>query len=824
MLRCEGALRSDSCRDRGWPMPPGETSHLAQLLRRFRLAAGLSQEELAERSGVSARAVSDMERGLRTAPRLESVRMLADGLALGDGDRAELFAAARPELRERPDSSPRPRRANGSRSTTLPLATRPLPMPPDPLIGRDREVAQIAGLVTSGPVRLVTLTGPGGVGKTRLALAVARRVAAGFADGVAYVDLSPLTRPDQVEPAITHSLGIAVDPRLPSREALLATLRDRSALLVLDTFEHLLDAAPLLAELLPACPAVNVLATSRVRLRLRGEHVYPVQPLPVPAPPTDAAAAAPDELALNPAVQLFVDRAMEAAFGFALGTHNAAAIAGICRRLDGLPLAIELAASRVGLLPPAALLERLTHRLPALTAGARDAPARQQTLRDAIAWSYDLLRPSEQTVFRRLSVFAGGFTFDAAEAVASEPGLEVQPAVESLVESSLLSPSISADDAPRFTMLDTIREFAASVLAQSENAIAIQRRQADWCIQLAQRAGAELRVGRNEMIWYRTLDAEQANLRAAIDFLLACGDGTGVIQVLTESSYYWVDRPYTRDVRQWLDAAMPVNSDPPDDAGVKALWLLAWGSAILGDLEGAVAYADRQLHLAERIGTPFGLGAAQHTQAMIAEFTDQVDRAAIHYERALQFFRQVGEVGFVVNCMSELGSKWLLAGKVEQAVSMLDASIDAARQSRFESVLTYGLNIRGFAALAQEQPARAARDFAEALLLAQRFRMDRESLAAIGGLAGVGLALDQPERAARLLGAVEAAQQSSGVGRIAEAASVDAIRHATRNRLGQEAFDGNSRKGSQMTYDEAVDDALAIGAEAAPGVMPSAPS
>jgi predicted ATPase/transcriptional regulator with XRE-family HTH domain len=800
-------------------MPATETSQLGHLIRRFRLAAELSQEELAERAGVSARAVSDMERGLRTAPRLETVRMLADGLALEGTERANLLAAARPELRDEDDATPTRPRTSSAQSTTLPLAPRPLPVPPDPLIGRDQDVEQIGTLLMSERVRLVTLTGPGGVGKTRLSLAVAAQISPGFVDGVAFVDLSFLTRSDQVEPAIVSALGIPVDPRLPSHHALLATLRERSLLLVLDTFEHLLDAAPLLSELLPACPAVKILATSRVRLRLRGEHVVLVQPLPVPVPSGDNSAGAVDRLSHNPAVQLFIDRAQEASFGFALDVQNATAIAGICRRLDGLPLAIELAASRVGLLPPAALLERLGHRLPALTGGARDAPLRQQTLRDAIAWSYDLLRPAEQAVFRRLSVFAGGFALDAAEAVAGDAGIDLPAAIETLAESSLLSPSREAADDPRFTMLDTIHEFAASLLEQSGESASVQRRHADWCIEMAEVAGEELDNCRNEMTWFRKLDAEQANMRSAIDFLLGSGDGAGITQLLGETAGYWTDRPYPLDIRHWLETAIPIAPESPEDSSVRALFLLAWSAGLLGDFEYAVASADRQLHLAEKVGTPLALGAAHASQGQIAEFTGQVDRAAMSYERSLSFFRKYGRIAPVLWVMLELGGKWLLAGKVEQAVAMLDESITAARQTGADTVLAYGLIYRGFAGLVQQDPSQAARRFSEGLALAQRFRMDRYTLAAIGGLSGVALALDQADRAARLQGAIESARQSSGVGRIAEAASVDVISLATRERLGPDAYEAHVAEGSRMTYEQAIEMALAIAASATAGAV-----
>src|SRR5215216_3620564 len=363
------------------------------LLRQHRLTAGLTQEALAERAGVSARGVQDLERGLRLAPRAETVRLLADALGLDAESRSKLIAAVHPGLATPP--SPR--------ALTAPLAA--LPVPPTPLVGRESEIAAVCGLLRhrggGSATRLVTLTGPGGVGKTRLALAVAAALAGNYADGVAWVELAPLDNPDVVASAIARVLGVREDGERPLTERLALALADRHVLLVLDNCEHLLAAVPLLGQLLAACPQLAMLATSRARLRLRGEREFPVGPLAVP--PTADGSRPIAALADVAAVRLFVARAAEISPGFTLTPEHAAAVAAICQRLEGLPLAVELAAARVKLLPPPALLTRLEQRLPLLAGGARDLPLRQQTMRNTIAWSHDLLTAEEQVLFRRLA-------------------------------------------------------------------------------------------------------------------------------------------------------------------------------------------------------------------------------------------------------------------------------------------------------------------------------------------------------------------------------------------------------------------------------------
>jgi transcriptional regulator with XRE-family HTH domain len=358
----------------------------------YRTAAALSQEALAERAGLSGRAISDLERGVHRAPRLETVRLLADALGLDEAERVELLAAAHPRVL-----------APAERERAHPPAR--LPVPPTRLIGREPEVAAVTQLLAQDDIRLVTLTGVGGTGKTRLALAVAADVRDQYPDGVYFVDLSPLTDSALVMPTIAATLGVREVVGEPLSQTLTGFLADKQLLLLLDNCEHVVDAAPDLATLVATSPQLAVLATSRGALRIRGEREVPLPPLPLPAsdrlPPLD-------ELARVPAVALFVDLAAASQPDFAFTADNSAAVADICRRLDGLPLAIELAAARIKVLTLAALLTRLEQRLPLLTGGSRDLPTRQRTMRDAIAWSYDLLAPDEQALFRRLGIFAGG--------------------------------------------------------------------------------------------------------------------------------------------------------------------------------------------------------------------------------------------------------------------------------------------------------------------------------------------------------------------------------------------------------------------------------
>jgi predicted ATPase/DNA-binding XRE family transcriptional regulator len=663
------------------------------LLRRFRLAAGLTQEALAERAGLSTRGVQDLERGVRQAPRAETVRMLADALALDEAGRKALIEAAHPEL------APAPVRPAPSR----------LPVPPTPLVGREREVAAACAHLrrpdSEEGSRLLTLTGPGGVGKTRLALAVAAELAADFADGVAWIELTSLRDASLVPAAVATALGVRADGEQPLVDQLTAVLNEQRRMLVLDNFEQVLAAAPFVAQLLAAVPHLTVLTTSRARLRLRGERELPVEPLAVPAatgPQTPLAGVAGVA-----AVRLFVDRAQAVSPGFTLTAENAVAVAAICRRLEGLPLALELAAARIKMLPPAALLALLAQRLPLLSDGPRDAPDRQRTMRNAIAWSHDLLPQGEQTFFRHLAVFAGGFTLEAAAEVSGEGEGAALDLVASLGDQSLVKTLAPTAGEPRFGLLETVREYALDCLQCSGEAEATQRAHASYFLTLAEAAQGDL-VGPDGPAALDRLEAEHDNLRAALTWTIA-HDPALAVRLAGALWRFWYLRGYLSEGRGWAEAA-----------------------------------------LASGAGTTAERAQAFYTAGGLAQEQGDYARATPLLEAGLVAAREAGERETAARCLSELGFIARNRGFYEEAAALEGEALALQRELGDQRAIACSLSNLGSIAQNQRQAERAEVLYAESLATFRALGYRQNAADVAANLAILANQVGDHERAHRL--------------------------------------------------------------------------
>src|ERR671932_722818 len=576
-----------------------------ELLQHYRAAAGLSQKELAERAGLSRRAISDLERRAHRRPYPATVRRLSEALQLDAASQTALLAACHPPACTTAHVQGPPllgsRAADRGRLSDQPTV----------LFGRDQELLVIQQRLRHPDVRLLTLTGAGGSGKTRLAVAAARALAEHFAARVFFVDLSSLRDPAHVISAIARTLGIGEGPgqSLPAR--LQHSLAAHPVLLVLDNFEQVLAAAPEIADLLAVCPELKILVTSRTSLRLRWGHEVVVAPLAVP----EAVHLVDLEaMAGVPSVALFVDRARAVCPDFRLNDDNAAAIALICRRLDGLPLALELAAARTALLPPQALAKRLDRRLPLLSDGPHDLPARQRTLRAAIDWSYTLLEPREQRIFRRLAAFAGGGRLDQVEVVcrkADEADAEILAGLASLVEKHLVRRQTAPDGEPRLRMLETIGEFAREQLAASGEREAIRRRHALTMVGFAEAAEPRLFSGRR-MATVAQIAAEQDNLRAALGWLLDNGEAELSCRLTGALGWLWYPLGQVREGRAWAEQALSAAGEqPPSPGRAKALFTAGGLALFLGDTAVARCRFEQCVSLYQELGDDMGVARAR---------------------------------------------------------------------------------------------------------------------------------------------------------------------------------------------------------------------
>ncbi|MDQ3444108.1 MAG: tetratricopeptide repeat protein [Chloroflexota bacterium] len=789
-------------------MPHPSPPTFGQVLRRLRLVAGLSQEELAGRAGLSTRGVSDLERERRTSPRPETVRLLADALQLSPMDRAALIAAAHPELAATPlDASPP---VDGAPTLTVRVGPSLSLVPPTRLVGRALEVEHLCGLLGGGNGRLVTLTGPGGVGKTRLALAAAVELESSerFTDGYSPVELAPVREPALVASTIAVALSIKESGDQPLADLLHEALRDRHLLLVLDNFEQVLPAGLLVASLLANCPNLVILVTSRERLHLRGEREIPVEPLALP----DSADTMPlARIARVGAVQLFVERAGDADFNFVLDAGNAAAISELCRQLDGLPLAIELAAARVRVLPPEAMLTRLTARLPLLTGGARDLPLRQQTLRNTIAWSHDLLTPDEQALFRRLSVFAGGASIAAIEAVAGSPDtgeldVDVLAGLERLVDLSLMRRPETAGE-PRFGMLATIREYGLDRLHTSGETDEVHQRHAAFFLALAREAEPAL-TGPGQRKWLDRLSLEHDNLRSVMSWTLE-HDPAVALRLVADLWGFWYTRGHFSEGRGWLDRVLTNASTVPTSERAMALRGASTLAMFQGDHDGARHSAAEALACSRAMDDRNGIARALNAlgDAVLMAGETSFEEAADHYGEALHLFENEGNQRGIAAVLTNLGNLAWERGDHDRATDLHRDALSRYRGIGNDRGIAWSLSNLGMLSVLQGEPSGATGLLQEALSLYLALG-DRDGIAeSLEGLGGVGLTLD----AARLLGAAEALRETLGRSMSTGERETNAlIAHAIQAAHGENAFAEAWAEGRRLSLEQAVATALAM--------------
>jgi predicted ATPase len=623
-----------------------------------------------------------------------------------------------------------------------------LPAQPTPLVGRDAELEAVRTLLRDENTRMMTLTGPGGTGKTRLALQVAADVVDEFPDGVYGILLAPISDPDLVPLELAHVLGVEESSSLSLTDALKAELGNRRALILFDNFEHVGAAAELLAVLLGACHRLKVLVTSREPLRIAAERQYPVPPL-----------------SESEAVVLFVERARALRPDFELTDTTAPIVAEICERLDGLPLAIELAAAWTKVLPPAALLRRLEHRLELPAARGRDVPARQSTLRQTIAWSYDLLGDEERRLHARLSVFMGGCTIEAAERVAGpESGLDLLEGIASLVDRSLLREAEDVGGEPRFAMLETIREFAREQLEQTGEEEELLRRHALEFARFAEEADAGLR-GDDQLLWFERLEAEHDNLRAAIESSLAAGDDDAALRLGGALGWFWYAHGHALEGCSRLTEVLARTKSAPEELRARPMYALGVLVDQRGEPERAGELVERSLAVFRKQGDDGRVAAALNSLGLIKRGLGDLDRARCLLEEGLAVRRSLGDEVRTASSLSNLGIVAFEQGDLDDAEARFLEALELDRAHGNEWGSCAALDSLVAVAIERGEHERARELSREMLASAQRVG-DRE-LIAFGLEKAAVLAAVESEvgRAGRLAGAADAVRESAGIER-----------------------------------------------------------
>ena len=806
------------------------------LLRQHRILAGLSQEALAERAGLSRRAISDLERGVNQTPQPATLDLLVRALQLSPAEQAQFRTAARWEKLEslEPRSAPEPL-----------AARRLLPIPPTPLFGRDEEMQAVCALLARQDVRLLTLTGMAGVGKTRLALAVAAEVEAAFPDGVLFIPLTALSDPAFVLPTIAEALFLRDTGTQPILTLLVNALHEQQALLMLDNFEQLIGAAPSLAALLQACPAVKLVVTSRAALHLRAEHQFVVPPLPLPTlPPGETRQRIdPAALAQNPAMQLFLHRVQAAQPDFHVTPDTALTLARICQRLEGLPLALELAAPGLKLLSPHALLARLEERLQVLRGGAYDLPERQRTMRATIAWSYELLTPAEQALFRRLAVFVGGWRLSSAEQVCQAAGaleLELLEGLASLLDKSLLQKEPGSDGEPRFWLLLVLREFGLEQLEEAGEVAATRTAHAAHFLGLAEEAEPHLRSAEQKG-WLDRLEADHDNLRAALGwaFEQARKAGTGgtagsfaetragwemVGRVADALSWFWMLRGHLDALQRFLTQVLEAPADVAEDIRAQILFYAAGAESVREKAqqkqllaESLTLYRTLVQRSPADLRLQRGLITALTGAGHLALNTGAYPELERLCEESIALCRQVGERWREAETLHLLALGYARRGEEARGRALCEAGLAICREMGEGGGTSVLLLSLGCFAWRQGDLTHAQQYVEESLAVGQQRTIPVMTAPCLIWLGIILVARDQPASAARLWGAADRLGELAGVtGQhlfdLPLILEIDPTAHAcyrqaettARALLGETAFAAAWAEGHSLTPEQAV--------------------
>ena len=767
-----------------------EKTSFRTLLKHYRQAAGLSQEALAARAGLSARAISDLERGINRTPRYDTLELLSSALSLSSQQQALLQAAARPEVAAAALAPPG-------------LPSPGLPLPPTRLVGREQERSRALTLLRRSETHLLTLTGPSGVGKTRLALQLAWDLAPDFADGVVYIPLAPIRDAALVPGVVAQMLGIQEQVNSPSASQVRAFLQGKHLLLVLDNVEQVLDSASFVAGLLASCPRLFVLVTSRTPLHLRAEQELQLAPLP-----------------LEDAVALFRERAqaIRPARAYAVGE-----VAAICEQVDRLPLAIELAAMHVKVLSLPELQERLTHRLALLRGGARDLPARQQTMEDAIAWSYELLTEEQQRCFRALGVFVGGWQLPAAEAVgfAQDEGAAEESilTLAALVDASLVQAERAAGEAVRFGMLELIRDYARQRLHTAGEEEQFRHRHAAYYAHLAETVFAHFgpEPGVREAHFALALAQELPNARAALQWAEERQEAELGLR-LTGFARLWQVRGQMSEARRWMERMLALDlrareqGEPTAPLTLRIQYLYGIGRTMVrhGKVElGAEAAANEALQLAQQLGDHHGISNAFLTLGMIAQASGKLDEAEAAFTESYTHARLIEHSGLLSRALFHLAELAGMRGDMARATTLLEEALAQALAVGMTWDIPIFMTLLGHLARQQQNYAVAKARYREALVLYRAFGSPTYIASCLEGFAAAVCAEGHSALVARLCAAAATLREQTQTELLpAEREAFEQVVATARAALDESTFGREWNTGTTRTQDEAIDDAL----------------